>query len=98
MPDLTPYEKDLNKLAKTSHTVEAITAIALAIHDTYKDEPPADEYDLISKVRKALPPEINDSYGENIVAVVIKGLNKNMTSLRSGKQYIQNMKAQREQG
>lgn len=98
MPDLKLYEKDLKKIAKTSHTVEAITAIALAIHDTYKDEPPADEFELIRKVREALPAQIIETYGENIVALVIKGLNHNMSDLRSGKQQIESIKAQQEEG
>lgn len=96
MLDLTPYEKDLKKLAKTSHTVEAIAAIALAIHDCFKDEPPTDEFDLIRKVREALPAGIVETYGENFIAPVIKGLNHNMSDLRSGKAYLDNLKAQQE--
>ena len=94
MLDLTPYEKDLKKLGKTSDTVEAITAIALAIHDCLKDEPPTDEFDLIRKVREAMPPQIIETYGENFIAPVIKGLNHNMSDLRSGKAYLENIKAQ----
>lgn len=96
MPDLNQYHEQLETLKETSYTVHAITAIALAIHDMYKEQPPADEFQLIREVRDLLPPDINKTFGENIVAVVIKGLNNNMSGLRYGKQYIENLKAQQE--
>lgn len=96
MPDLNQYHEQLETLKETSYTVYAITAIALAIHDMYKEQPPANEFELIHNVRDLLPPDINQTFNENIVAVVIKGLNKDMSDLRYGKQYIQNLKAQQE--